>query len=58
MNRQRIKSLGTDPLNGNDAYGILGTVFDWIEEDLEDPTRLDLRKRLQEIGHYFVESEE
>lgn len=32
MNRDRIKSQGTDPLNGNDCYAVLGIVFDWIEE--------------------------
>lgn len=33
MNRERIKKLGTNPPNGNDAYAILGTIFDWIEEN-------------------------
>jgi hypothetical protein len=23
--------LGSSPLNGNDAYAVLGIVFDWIE---------------------------
>jgi hypothetical protein len=36
MNRERIKHQGTEPLNGNDAYAVLGIVFDWIEEAESD----------------------
>ncbi|QJD49792.1 hypothetical protein SEA_CLUBPENGUIN_68 [Streptomyces phage ClubPenguin] len=32
MERERIHHQGTQPLNGNDAYSVLGIVFDWIEE--------------------------
>ena len=32
MNRERIHKQGSDPLNGNDAFAVLGIVFDWIEE--------------------------
>lgn len=32
MERERIHHRGSQPLNGNDAYAILGIVFDFIEE--------------------------
>ena len=32
MDRERIHHRGSQPLNGNDAYTVLGIVFDWIEE--------------------------
>lgn len=32
MDRERIHHMGSQPLNGNDAYSVLGIVFDWIEE--------------------------
>lgn len=31
MERERIHHQGSEPLNGNDAYAVLGIVFDWIE---------------------------
>jgi hypothetical protein len=33
MDRERIKHQGPQPLNGNDAYTVLGIVFDWLEEE-------------------------
>ena len=35
MDRERIKEhiLGSQPLNGNDAYAVLGIVFDWMEKN-------------------------
>lgn len=32
MNRERIHTQGSHPVNGNDALSILGIVFDWIGE--------------------------
>lgn len=32
MERERIHHMGSQPLNGNNAYSILGIVFDWIEK--------------------------
>lgn len=62
MNRDRIKSLGSEPINGNDAYAILGIVFDWIEgkkngafspliQTMASPDELE--ELLREAGYYF-----
>lgn len=54
MERERIKSLGSSPLNGNDAYAILGIVFDWIEGD--EPASLE--EKLKEAGYYKTPKED
>jgi hypothetical protein len=54
LERDRIHHQGTQPLNGNDAYSVLGIVFDWIEESeagtplLEAPTG-NVHKLLDEL---------
>jgi hypothetical protein len=32
MDREQIHHMGSQPLNGNDAYAVLGIVFDWVQE--------------------------
>lgn len=55
MDRKRIKKLGTDPMNGNDAYAILGIVFDWMEKhvDTPSPDPEELQAELKEAGYSF-----
>lgn len=61
MERERIKRMGSQPMNGNDAFAVLGIVFDWIEET-ETGTPLlepvtgnpdELRELLQQAGYFF-----
>lgn len=59
MKRERIHYMGSQPLNGNDAYAILGTLFDWIEE-LEsqgNPLPKDLLDRLRQLGYCICTTE-
>ena len=53
MDRKRIKKLGSSPLNGNDAYAILGIVFDWIERQ-NGPihSHEELEEELRQAGYY------
>lgn len=52
MNRERIHHLGSQPLNGNDAYSVLGIIFDWIEEQPEgDPDAAEVLERLRKAGY-------
>jgi hypothetical protein len=54
MDRERIKSLGSDPLNGNDAYAVLGIVFDWIENQNGPlPSHEELEEELRKAGYSF-----
>lgn len=59
MNRDRIKKLGTHSPNGNDAYDILGTVFDWIEEKEAQAPDLtnELLGRLRDFGYCACSTE-
>lgn len=62
MNPERIRKMGSIPLNGNDAVAILGVVFDWIEGAGLKTAFLEpnmgnadeLRENLQHAG-YFLE---
>lgn len=56
MERRRIKKMGTDPMNGNDAYAILGVVGDWIEghHDTPSPDPGELQAELEAVGYYFL----
>ena len=53
MERERIRHIGTQPLNGNDAYAVLGTVFDWIENNEDAPGDLPskLLDELRQLGY-------
>lgn len=61
MERERIKRMGSQPMNGNDAFAVLGIVFDWIEEtELKTPllepntgNTDELRELLQQAGYFF-----
>jgi len=58
MERERIHHMGAQPLNGNDAYAVLGTVFDWIEEQETDPSDFsELLDRLRRIGYCVCTTE-
>ena len=58
MERERIHHMGTEPLNGNDAYAVLGTVFDWIEEQEITPSDSnELLDRLRRIGYCVCTTE-
>ena len=58
MERKRIKKLGTDPMNGNDAYMILGVVFDWIvgHHNTPSPDPEELQAQLANLGYYFLKN--
>jgi hypothetical protein len=43
-------------MNGNDAYAVLGTVFDWVEEQ-SDSLSLELLDRLRQIGYCMCTTE-
>lgn len=52
MNRERIHHRGTQPLNGNDVYAILGAMFDWVEEQPEgDPDAAEVLDLLRSLGY-------
>lgn len=58
MERERIHHLGTQPLNGNDCYAVLGEVFDWIEEQVGSETGShELLDRLRHIGYFMCTTE-
>lgn len=56
MNRERIHHSGSQPMNGNDAYAVLGIVFDWMEEKTS-PTPEDLLHQLRQAGYCACETE-
>lgn len=41
MDRARINHRGSQPLNGNDAYAVLGIVFEFIEETEQNTPLLE-----------------
>lgn len=59
MDREWIKSLGSQPLNGNDAYAALEVVFEWLEETKHwvgtQPSELE--NKLREAGYYYEKVE-
>lgn len=52
MERERIHHQGSQPLNGNDAYTVLGIVFDWMEDQNGPLADQDmLLARLRQAGY-------
>lgn len=63
MDRERITRMGSQPMNGDDAFAVLGIVFDWAEEKFQtsmpqlsgspDVCPQELVERLNAAGYFY-----